>query len=400
MIGGVGPLAPGNAARAKGGRGAGLLVRAEADYYDTLGVPRGASKKEIKSAYRQKARKYHPDVNKEPGAEENFKKIGEAYEVLSDDQKKRIYDQYGEAGLKGGMGGFPGSAGMDFTNPFDLFESLFGGGTGGFGGMGGMGGMGATRSRAQPGDDLRVDMRLEFLEAVFGTSKEVSISRLAECKTCSGSGVKSGTTAESCSQCGGSGQVVSSMRTPLGAFQQVSTCPSCEGTGQTFTPCQTCGGDGRVNENKRTEVQVPAGIDDGSRLRIRGEGNAGRRGGPPGDLYVFVSVKSHPQMRRKGTTVHTDVEVSFVDAILGTTVKVPTVDGMVDLKVPQGTQPDTTLLMAKRGVPVLGSSTSRGDHKVHVRVKIPSKLSNEEKKLVEKLRDIQASKHNVGPSSS
>eukprot|EP00803_Ostreobium_quekettii_P003289 evm.model.scf_2489.1 EVM.evm.TU.scf_2489.1 scf_2489:14843-21146(+) len=395
MLGGCGPVASASTGRAGAPRGGGLIVRADTDYYDTLGVPRGASKKEIKSAYRQKARKFHPDVNKEPGAEETFKKIGQAYEVLSDDQKKQIYDQYGEAGLKGGMGGYPGGVGMDFTNPFDLFDTFFGGGMGG-GGFGGMGGMGGTRSRAQPGDDLRVDVRLEFLEAVFGVAKEVEVGRLAECQSCSGSGVKSGTIAEGCKQCGGSGQVVTSMRTPLGAFQQVSTCPACEGTGQTFTPCQTCGGDGRVNESKKIQVQVPAGIDNNSRLRVRGEGNTGRRGGPPGDLYVFVSVKDHPKLRRDGTTVHSDVEVSYVDAILGTTVKVPTVDGTVDLKIPHGTQPDTTLLMAKRGVPRLGSST-RGDHKVHVRVKIPSKLSDEEKELVEKLRHIQASKHKVGP---
>lgn len=385
-----------SASRSKSSRAGTLLVHAAADYYDVLGVPRNADRKQIKSAYRQKARKYHPDVNKDPGAEARFKEIGEAYEVLSDDQKKQIYDTYGEAGLKGGMGGFPGSAsGMDFTNPFDLFDTFFGGRAGGFGGMGGMG---PTGNRAQPGEDLRTDVTLDFLEAVFGCDKEVEIDRLSECKTCSGSGVKSGTKPTVCTTCGGSGQVVSSMRTPLGAFQQVSICPACQGTGQISTPCDVCGGDGRIGQRKRVTVTVPAGIDNGLRLRVRGEGNAGQKGGPAGDLYAFVSVREHPELRREGDTIHSDVGISYVDAILGTTVRVTTVEGTVELRIPEGTQPDTTLLMAKRGVQRIGySKTSRGDHKVHVRVKIPKKLTDDERLLVEKLRSFEKSEHKVGP---
>jgi len=368
-----------------------LVVHVAADYYDTLGVPRGADKKTIKNSYRQKARKFHPDVNKAPGAEEEFKKISEAYEVLSDDQKRQIYDQYGEAGLKSGMGGFSSGPG-DFTNPFDLFEQFFGGGMGT-----GFGGRPRSASRAVAGDDLRVDVELSFLDAVFGCAKDIEINHLTECKTCNGSGVKAGTSATKCSQCGGQGQVVSAMNTPLGVFQQVATCPKCGGTGETFASCEVCGGDGRLQDRKKIQVQVPAGIDNGSRLRVRGEGNAGIRGGPPGDLYVFTNVRPHSKMKRDGTTIYSDVEISYIDAILGTTVKVTTVDGDVELKIPSGTQPETTLLMSKRGVPKLGSKSERGNHKVRVRVKIPKSLGGEEKKLVEKLRDLDASTFRVGP---
>jgi len=335
------------------------VVRVSADYYDILGVSRNADKKQIKSSYRQKARQYHPDVNKSPGAEDQFKKISEAYEVLSDDQKRQIYDTYGEAGLKSGMGGFSSAGAGDFTNPFDLFEQFFGGGMG----AAGFGSRGRT-SRAVAGDDLRVDVELSFLDAVFGTAKDIEINHLTECKTCNGSGIKGGTTASTCSQCRGQGQVVSSMNTPLGVFQQVSTCPKCQGTGETYASCDKCGGDGRLQNRKTIQVQVPAGIDNGSRLRVRGEGNAGIRGGPPGDLYVFTKVKSHPKMKRDGLTILSDVEISYIEAILGTAVKVTTVDGDVDLKIPSGTQPETKLLMSKRGVPKLGSPSERGDHKV------------------------------------
>ncbi|KAK9821578.1 hypothetical protein WJX81_006848 [Elliptochloris bilobata] len=378
-------------------RGTWQVVRAEADFYETLGVPRNADKKAIKSAYRQKARKFHPDVNKESGAEETFKRISNAYEVLSDDQKRSIYDRYGEAGLKGSMGG-GGAADMGgFNNPFDLFEQFFGASVGGRGGFGG--GFGGTggRSRAVQGEDEKYELVLDFNDAVFGSSKDIEVSRLEACTTCSGSGVKAGSTPATCGTCGGSGQVVQAVRTPLGNFQQVSGCPECEGAGETSTPCSTCGGDGRVRKSKRISLRVPPGVDDGSRLRVRGEGNAGRRGGEPGDLYVFIGVRPHPKgLRREGTTVHSDIDISYVDAILGTTVQVTTVDGLVDLKIPSGTQPGTTLVMAKRGVPRLGSSSVRGDHQVHVRVTIPSRLGKDEHRLVEELRELQGSKVKAG----
>lgn len=369
-------------------RGKTLIVTAGTDYYELLGVSKNADSKQLKRAYRQLARKYHPDVNKEPGAEDKFKEISNAYEVLSDDQKKAIYDQYGEAGLKNGMGGGFGGAGMgDFTNPFDLFESFFGG-SGGMGGMGGMGGRSSAQARNRPtqGDDERFDLEIDFLEAVFACEKELDVMRLEECDTCSASGVKAGTRPSTCGTCGGQGQVIATVRTPLGNFQQVTTCQACGGTGQISTPCPKCGGDGRVRKSKRISLRVPAGVDSGSRLRVRSEGNAGRKGGPPGDLYVFIAVREDPDLKRfESINISSTVTIPYTKAILGTTVKVRTVDGTVDLKIPTGVQPGATLLMAKRGVPKLGNPNVRGDQYVKVKVTIPNKISNEEKALVEEL---------------
>eukprot|EP00268_Persea_americana_P018818 TRINITY_DN1961_c0_g1_i2.p1 TRINITY_DN1961_c0_g1~~TRINITY_DN1961_c0_g1_i2.p1 ORF type:complete len:451 (-),score=87.52 TRINITY_DN1961_c0_g1_i2:362-1714(-) len=364
-------------------RGAQFTVRAESDFYSVLGVSKNASKSEIKSAYRKLARSYHPDVNKDSGAEQKFKDISNAYEVLSDDEKRSLYDKYGEAGLKGagmGMG--------DFSNPFDLFESLFEG----MGGMGGMGGGRAARNRPVQGEDESYNLILNFKDAVFGVEKEIEITRLESCGTCEGSGAKPGTKPTKCSTCGGQGQVVSSARTPLGVFQQVTTCSTCGGTGESVTPCNTCGGDGRVRKTKRISLKVPAGVDSGSRLRVRSEGNAGRRSGPPGDLYVFIDVLPDPVLKRDGTNILYTCKVSYIDAILGTTIKVPTVDGSVDLKVPAGTQPGTTLVMAKKGVPSLDKRYPRGDQLVKVQVEIPKRLSSEERKLIEELSNLNKAK--------
>ncbi|KAI3770183.1 hypothetical protein L6452_01307 [Arctium lappa] len=360
-----------------------FVVRAEADFYSVLGVSQNASKAEIKSAYRKLARSYHPDVNKEPGAEQRFKDISNAYEVLSDDDKRSIYDRYGEAGLKGaGMGT------GDFSNPFDIFESLFD--------MGGMGGMGmggrASRNMATEGEDQGYNLVLNFKEAVFGVEKEIEITKLDSCGTCNGSGAKPGTSPSKCRTCGGQGQVISSARTPLGVFQQVTTCSSCGGSGEISTPCNTCNGDGRVRKSKRISLKVPAGVDSGSRLRVRSEGNAGRRGGPPGDLIVMIDVIPDPVLKRDDTNILYTCKVTYLDAILGTTAKVPTVDGMVDLKIPAGTQPGTTLVMAKKGVPVLNKSNRRGDQLVRVQVEIPKRVSGEERKLIEELSNLKKGK--------
>ncbi|CAA6653991.1 unnamed protein product [Spirodela intermedia] len=355
-------------------RGARLVVRADADYYSVLGVNAATDMFNFCQflAYRKLARSYHPDVNKEPGAEQKFKEISNAYEVLSDDEKRSLYDRFGEAGLKGaGMGT------GDFSNPFDLFESLFEG----MGGMGGMGGSRATRNRPMQGDDETYNLVLNFKDAIFGVEKEIEITRLETCGTCDGSGVKAGTKPTKCTTCGGQGQVVSSVRTPLGVFQQVMTCSTCGGTGEISTPCGTCSGDGRVRRTKRISLKVPAGVDSGSRLRVRSEGNAGRRGGEPGDLYVFIEVLSDQVLKRDGTNILHTCKVSYIDAILGTVVKVPTVDGMVDLKVPAGTQPGTTL----------------GDQLVRVQVEIPKRLSGDEKKLIEELANLNKAK---APNSS
>ncbi|KAI3989718.1 hypothetical protein MKX01_009210 [Papaver californicum] len=355
-------------------RGTRFVVRADSDYYSVLGVSKGANKADIKSAYRKLARTYHPDVNKEPGAEKKFKEISNAYEVLSDDEKRKLYDRYGEAGLKGAGAG-PG----DFSNPFDIFESLFNMDRG-------------PRSSAVDGSDEVYSLLLNFKEAVFGIEKEIEISRLETCNTCNGSGAKPGTKPTKCNTCGGQGQVMSSVRTPIGVIQQVTTCSTCGGSGESSDPCTTCSGDGRVRKTKRISLKVPAGVDSGSRLRVRSEGNAGRRGGAPGDLYVIIEVIPDPVLRREDTNILYNCKVSYLDAILGTTVKVPTVDGMVDLKVPAGTQPGTTLVMAKKGVPLLSKNNLRGDQLVRVQVEIPKKLSSEERKLIEELSDLTKAK--------
>ncbi|KAF5737998.1 DnaJ heat shock family protein [Tripterygium wilfordii] len=259
------------------------------------------------------------------------------------------------------------------------------------GGMGGTGGRG-SRSRAVVGQDEYYSLVLNFKEAVFGVEKEIEITRLESCGTCNGSGAKPGTKPSTCSTCGGQGQVVSSTRTPLGVFQQVMTCSSCGGTGEISTPCNTCSGDGRVRRTKRISLKVPAGVDSGSLLRVRSEGNAGKRGGAPGDLFAVIEVIQDPVLKRDDTNILYTGKVSYVDAILGTTIKVPTVDGMVDLKIPSGTQPNTTLVMAKKGVPVLNKSNMRGDQLVRVLVEIPKRLSNEEKKLIEELADLSMGK--------
>jgi len=360
-----------------------VVTRAGRDYYEVLGVSRSADGKELKRAYRQLARKYHPDVNKEPDAEQKFKEISNAYEVLSDDQKKQIYDRFGEDGLKGGMGGMGGMGGDPFSNPFDLFESFFGGG---MGGMGGMGGQRQARNRPTQGDDERFDLEIDFLEAVFGVEKELNTMRLENCDKCSGSGVKAGTKPTTCGTCGGQGQVVATVRTPLGNFQQVTGCQACGGTGQSSTPCPSCGGDGRVRRGKKIQLRIPPGVDKGSRLRVRGEGNAGRRGGPPGDLYVFINVRDDPELKRfENVNISSTTTIPYTKAILGCTVQVRTVDGPVDLKIPPGVQPQSKLLMAKRGVPRLGNESIRGDHYVTVKVTIPDKISEEDRALLEKL---------------
>ena len=378
------------AARRRGGerhqRTTRVVARAAANYYDVLGVSKNAEKAELKKAYRTLARKFHPDVNKEPGAEEKFKEISNAYEVLSDEQKRQIYDTYGEAGLKGGMGGMGGFGGQgDFSNPFDLFESFFGGA----GGMGGMGGMGGRQQQSGPlqGDDLRYDLEIDFKDAIFGIEKEFQVAHLETCGTCTGTGAKPGTAPQTCTTCGGNGQVMRTSRTPFGNFSQVSTCPTCGGSGQMITEyCPSCGGEGRVRNTKTVKLRVPPGVNNGSRLRVRGEGDAGPKSGPPGDLYVYISVRESASFKREGVNLYSTVTVSYIDAILGVELEVETVDGPVKLKVPAGTQPGTVLLMRNRGVPKVSNASVRGDQYFTVNVSIPKKLSGAEKSLVESLR--------------
>ena len=315
-----------------------------ADYYDLLGVSRDADADTLKRAYRRMARQYHPDINKDAGAEDRFKEIGRAYEVLSDPQTRGRYDQFGEAGLGGG-GGMPDMG--DMGGFADIFETFFSG----FGGA--AGGAGRQRRRGpQQGDDLRYDLTIDFDQAVFGQEREIRIPHLETCTTCGGSGAKTGSGPTTCTTCGGVGQVRRATRTPFGNFEQVAECPSCNGTGQVIAdPCSSCGGQGVTQVRKKLRINIPAGVDTGTRLRVSGEGNAGLRGGPSGDLYVFLTVKSHPSLRRDGLTVLSEVKVSYLQAILGDTIEVETVDGPESLEIPAGTQPNSVLTLENKGIP-------------------------------------------------
>ncbi|XP_024536709.1 uncharacterized protein LOC9645982 [Selaginella moellendorffii] len=372
-------------------------ICAAGDYYGVLGVQRGASKQEIKSAYRKLARKFHPDINKEKGAEEKFKEISSAYEVLSDDDKRRLYDQFGEAGVKGspGMGS---TAGAYASNPFDLLESFFGAGMGGMGNFGGMGTGTRRRSTAVQGEDVRYDMTLEFSEAIFGAEREFEASHLESCRACGGSGAVSSTSRRVCPTCGGRGQVMRTQETPFGMFSQVSTCTSCGGEGEVIADyCRKCGGEGRVRLKKSLKVTIPAGVDNGSTLRVRGEGDAGLRGGPPGDLYLYLSVKEVPGIQRDGVNLYSTVSINYTDAILGTAIKVQTVGGTMDLQIPPGTQPGDVLVLSKMGVPRLSRPSARGDHFFTIKIVIPKRLSESEKSLIEELANLQKQQKSRSP---
>lgn len=354
-----------------------LIVKAKRDYYSVLGVAKDAKKPEIKSAYRKLARSYHPDVNREPEAEQKFKEISNAYEVLSDDEKRSIYDRYGEAGLKDGA--------SDFGSPFDMFDQLFRN----FDGMG----MGASfRNGYLDGEDLAYALGLNFREAVFGVEKKIEVNKLEECPTCEGSGAKPGAKSYICRTCNGQGQVVSSMRTLFGIVQQAISCPDCDGMGESCTPCTKCRGEGRVKKSKKISLKVPAGIDTGMQLRVQSEGNSGKKGGSSGDLFVEIEVRDDPVLGRDGNNILHTCKISYTDAILGTVLKVPTVDGMADLKIPPGTQPNTMMVMSKKGVPFLNRSNKRGDQLVKVQVEIPTRLRGEEKKLIEELANLDKAK--------
>ncbi len=365
-----------------------------ADFYDLLGVGRDADADTLKRAYRKMARQYHPDINKEPGAEERFKEIGRAYEVLGDPQKRATYDQFGEAGLGGA--GMPDMG--DMGGFADLFETFFSG-------FGGAGPQGARNQRRGPqqGDDLRYDLTIEFDKAVFGQEKEIKIPHLETCSICRGSGSKAGTGPANCSTCGGAGQVRRATRTPFGSFTQVAECPNCSGTGQMIVdPCSSCNGKGVNQVRKKLRINIPPGVDTGTRLRVSGEGNAGMRGGPSGDLYVFLKVKNHPRLRRDGLTILSEINVSYLQAILGDTIEIDTVDGKTTLQIPSGTQPNAVLILENKGIPKLGNPVARGNQKISVNIQLPTRLSDAEHNLLEKLaghysaRGRQHHHHNSG----
>lgn len=361
------------------------------DYYEVLGVGRESSKEEIKQAYRRLARKYHPDVNKEPGAEETFKEINRAYEVLSDPEVKARYDRFGEAGVGGaGMGGAGGFNPEDMGGFADIFESFFSG-------FGGAPGGGRRRTGPVRGEDLRYDLKLDFLDAITGGDKQIRISHLEVCDVCDGSGAKAGSGPVTCPTCGGAGQVRRAARTPFGSFTQVTACPTCNGAGQIIEDvCTNCGGEGLVQNQKKLRITIPAGVDSGTRLRVSGEGDAGRRGGPAGDLYVYLFIEPHAEFQREGINILSDVHVSYLQAILGGQIEVNTVYGEETLTVPAGTQPGTVLRLEGQGVPKLGNPVARGDHLLTVVVDIPTKLATEERELLEQLADLKGHKRERG----
>ncbi|WP_425055108.1 molecular chaperone DnaJ [Pseudomonas abyssi] len=343
------------------------------DYYEVLGVEKGASEADLKKAYRRLAMKFHPDRNPDDEkAEEKFKEATEAYEVLTDANKRAAYDQYGHAGVDPNMGaGGGGFGGGNFSDIFgDVFGDIFGGG-----GRGG-------RSSVQRGSDLRYTLELDLEEAVRGTSVTIRVPTLVACETCDGSGAKKGTTPVTCTTCGGHGQV----RMQQGFFSVQQTCPRCHGTGKMITdPCNDCHGEGRVEKQKNLSVKVPAGVDTGDRIRLAGEGEAGVNGGPAGDLYVVVSVREHKIFQRDGKNLYCEVPISFVDAALGGELEVPTLDGRVKLKIPEGAQTGKLFRLRGKGVtPVRGGSP--GDLLCRVVVETPVNLTKRQRELLEELR--------------
>jgi molecular chaperone DnaJ len=348
------------------------------DYYEILGVSRNAKPDELKSAFRRLARQYHPDVNDSPDAEEKFKELNEAYAVLSDEQRRAAYDRFGHAGVRGAGGATDFT--VDFSDFADIFGDLFG-----FGGFG----RSSRRARNAPrrGADLRYRVDLEFEEAIFGIEKEIEIVRDEICETCSGSGAEPGTSPVRCSNCNGSGEVRQSRQTIFGSMVQVTTCPTCGGQGETITsPCHTCRGRGLERKTRSKVLTIPAGVDNGTQIRLAGEGQPGMNGGPNGNLFVQINVRGHKFFRRRDNDILLDLNVNIAQATLGAEVDVPTVDGPAVLKIPSGTQPGKVLKMRGKGVPRLRSN-SRGDQLVIVNVEIPTRLSGEQRELFEKLAE-------------
>ncbi|MEH7384056.1 molecular chaperone DnaJ [Bacillus sp. JJ1521] len=348
------------------------------DYYEVLGVSKNASKDEIKKAYRKLSKKYHPDINKEADAADKFKEITEAYDSLTDDNKRAHYDQFGHTDPNQGFGGFGG--GSDFGGGFgfeDIFSSIFGGGT-------------RRRDPNAPrqGADLQYTMTLQFEEAVFGKETDIEIPREEECSTCHGSGAKPGTSPEQCSHCGGSGQINVEQNTAFGRIVNRRVCHHCSGTGKFIKDkCSTCSGSGKVKKRKKIHVKIPAGIDDGQQLRVSGQGEPGVNGGPPGDLYVVFHVRSHEFFERDGDDIYCEMPLTFAQAALGDEVEVPTLHGKVKLKIPAGTQTGTKFRLRGKGVPNV-RGYGQGDQHIHVRVITPTKLTEKQKQLLREFTEI------------
>lgn len=356
------------------------------DYYEILGVDKNASKDEIKSAFRKMARIWHPDVNKSPEAETKFKELGQAYETLMDDEKRATYDRYGEDGLKNAGFSTQGPFAGGFGDLDEIFNSFFGGF--GFGGS-----RREDPNAPQRGDDLRLDIELNFEEAVFGLTKEIKIDHLETCSTCKGSGAKAGAKPETCKACGGQGRIQQTTRTVLGHFTQIVTCPHCHGKGTVISdPCPDCSGQGRKTVEKKVELKIPAGVDNGSKMRLSHEGDAGINGGISGDLYIVIHVKPSTYYKRDGIHVYTQLNITPAQAVLGDTITIKTLDGDKQITVPAGIQHGESVRVKGAGVPNISKPTMRGDHIVVVAIKTPTHISNEEKLLYQKLYEIQTGK--------
>ncbi|HEX2946599.1 MAG TPA: molecular chaperone DnaJ [Clostridia bacterium] len=359
------------------------MPQSKRDYYEVLELGREASDTDIKKAYRKLAKQYHPDMN--PGdkaAEEKFKEVNEAYEVLSDPQKKSRYDQYGHAGVDpnsfGGAGA--GFGDFDFGGIGDIFESFFGGG--------GFGRSSRSRTGPQKGADLKYAAEISFEEAAFGVEREININRNETCPTCGGSGAKTGTSPVTCKNCGGTGQVQYRQSTPFGQFVNVKTCDVCKGEGKIIKePCQACGGKGRNRKTIKIKLNIPAGIDDGQTISLRGEGDPGAKGGPAGDLFVTVSVRPHALFKRQGNDVVCEVPITFVQAALGAELEVPTLDGKVKYSMPEGTQTGTIFRLKGKGIPYLRGN-GRGDQYIKVEIDVPKKLNEKQKAVLKQFADI------------
>lgn len=348
------------------------------DYYEVLGVSKDASKDEIKKAYRKLSKQYHPDINKEPGADEKFKEIAEAYEVLSDDTKRAQYDQFGHAGANG-QGGFGGGFGDfgGFGGFEDIFSSFFGG---------------SSRRRdpnaPRKGDDLQYRMNISFEDAVFGKQTEIEIPRDETCETCQGSGAKPGTDPKACTQCNGSGQINQAIETPLGRIVNRRTCGTCQGTGKIIVDkCTTCSGKGTVQKRKKIKINIPEGVDDGQQLRVSGQGEPGVNGGPPGDLYIVFRIGTHPYFERDGDDIYYELKITFPQAALGDEIEVPTIHGKVKLKIPAGTQSGAQFRIKDKGVKNI-HGYGRGHQYVNVKVVTPTKLTERQKQLLREFAEI------------
>jgi len=354
------------------------------DYYEVLGLNKGASDEEIKKAYKKQARKYHPDLNPDnKEAEEKFKEVNEAYEVLSDPNKKSRYDQFGHAGVDPnfGAGGFGGGfdGGFDFGDLGDIFGSFFGGGFGG--------GRRTNPNAPQRGESIRLSVSITFEEAAFGCEKEVSVERMDQCSTCHGNGCAPGTTPETCPDCHGTGQVQVRRQTPMGVFATTSPCGRCGGKGKIIhQPCPDCHGTGSVRKRKTIKASIPAGIDNGQTISIRGQGHTGKNGGPAGDLLITVTVKPHELFRREGTSVLCDAPITFAQAVLGAELEIPTIDGKVKYDLPEGTQSGTTFRLKGKGIPSI-NGRGRGDQYVTVYIETPKNLNKEQKEALKKFAE-------------